>query len=110
MGGVALLPGVVVIGGLQLVLAVDMLPAPCRPSSSSSFPIHYSVGLVEDIWHVFYAVLPTGGVAMSPGGGMHRGSDVPRGGGLPLDVAASRLPGFESGAGEQRVCGGLGQV
>lgn len=46
---------------------------------------------------------------MSPGGAVY-GGGMPWGRGLPVDVAASRLPVFESRAGEQRVCGGLGEM
>lgn len=107
MGGVALLPGVgVVVGRLHLVMvAMDMLRVTCSPSSE-----HDSIGLVEQIRHVLYALRPTRRVAVPPGGVLHSGGSVSRGRGLPLDVAAGRLPGFEGGAGEQRVCGGLGQV
>ncbi len=46
---------------------------------------------------------------MSPGGAVH-GGGVPWGRCLPVNVAASRLPGFEGRAGEQRVRGGLGKA
>lgn len=47
---------------------------------------------------------------MSSSGDVHGGGGVPRGRGLPVDVATSRLPGFEGRAGEVRVCGGLGEM
>lgn len=97
VGGVALLPCVVVVGGLRWMLPLDMLPVRCPPTSSS---VHPSVGLAKEIRHVLYALLPTGGVAVSPGGAVHGGRRAPRGGGLPLDVTASRLPGFKGRAGE----------
>lgn len=56
VGGVALLPGVVVVGGLGWVLPLDMLAVPW-PSSSY---VHCSIGLAKEIWHVLYALLPTG--------------------------------------------------
>lgn len=104
MGGVVLLPGVVVVGGLRWILCLDMLPLPRPPSSSS---IHPTVGLTKEIWHVLYAPLPPGRVAVSPGGAVHEGRGVPWGRCLSVDVAASRLPSFEGRAGEQRVRGGL---
>lgn len=110
VGGVALLPGVVVVGWLRWVLPLDVLPLPCPPSSSS---VHPHVGLVEKIRHVLYALLPPGRVGVSSGGAVHgggRGRRVPRGGGLPVNVAAARLPGFEGRAGEERVRGGLGEA
>lgn len=75
VGGVAFLPGVVVVGGLRWVLPLYVLPLPCPPSSSS---VHPPVGLAKEIWHVLYALLPPGGVAMSVGGAVH-GGGVPRG-------------------------------
>lgn len=69
---------------------MDMLPL---PSTSS---IHPYIGLIKEIWHVLYTLLPPGGVAMPPGGAMHRrGRSVARDGGLPVDVSAGWLPGFE---------------
>lgn len=50
---------------------------------------------------------------MSPIGAVHGGGGgggLPWGRGLSVDVAASRLPGFEGWAGEQRVRGGLGDA
>lgn len=72
-----------------------MLPLPSPPSSSS---IHAPIGMVEEIRHVFYALLSAGRVGMSPIGAVHGGGGgggLPWGGGLSVDVAASRLPGFE---------------
>ena len=108
MGGVALLPGMVVIGGLRWVLPLDMLLQPlfCSPRSSS---IHPSIGLTEELRHVLYALLPPGGVALSSGGAV-RGGRPPRGRRLPVDMAAGRLPDFEGRAGEGRVWGGLREV
>lgn len=108
VGGVALVPGVVVVGGLRYVLPrpLYVLPRP-RPASASS--VHPPVGLAEEIRHVLYAVLPPGGVAVPPGGTVH-GGRVARGRGLPVDVAAGRLPGLEGRAGEHRVRGGLGEA
>lgn len=107
MGGVALLPVVVVVGGLRWVLPLYMLPLPWPPSSSS---VHPSIGLAKEIRHVLYAPVPPGRVGVSPGGVVHGGGGVPRGRGLSVDVAAIRLPGFEGRAGEQRVSGGLGEA
>lgn len=107
VGGVALRPGVVVVRGLRWILRLDMLPQPCPPSSSS---IHSPIGLVKEIRHILYALLPSGRVAMSPGGAVHGGGGgggVPWGRGLSVDVAASWLPGFEGRVGEQRVSSGL---
>ncbi|KAF0025165.1 hypothetical protein F2P81_022046 [Scophthalmus maximus] len=76
----------------------------------STSSIHPSIGLIKDIRHVLYAPLPPGRVAVSSSGDVHGGGGVPRGRGLPVDVATSRLPGFEGRAGEVRVCGGLGEM
>lgn len=96
------MPGVVVVGGMRRVEP--------RPGTTSQPSIAPSIGLVKEIRHVLYALLPPGGVGVSPAGAVHRGRRVARGGGLPLDVAAGRLPGFEGGAGEERVGGGLGEA
>lgn len=47
---------------------------------------------------------------MSPGGAVQRGGGVRRSGGLPVDVAAGRFPGFEGRVGDERVRGGLGEA
>lgn len=96
VGGVALLSGVVVVSGLRWVLPLDMLPLP-YPTSSSS--IHPSMGLAKEIRHVLNALLPPGRVAVSSGGAVHGGGGVPRDRGLPVDMAASWLPGFEGRTG-----------
>lgn len=111
VGGVALLPGVVVVSGLRLVLPLNILPMPRPPNSSS---IHGPVGLAKQIRHVLYALLPPGGVAMSSVGAVHggavHGGAVRWDGRLPVDMAPSWLPGFEGRAGEERVRGGLGET
>lgn len=98
VGGVALLPGVAVIRRLVL----DGLPL---PGSSVGPP----VGLVEDLRRVLYAPLPPRRVAVSPGAVQGRGV-VCGDGGLPVDVAVRRLPGFEGRAGDEGVRGGLGEA
>lgn len=84
-----------------------MLP----PSQAS---VQRPVGLAEDVRRVLGALLSLACIAVSPGGAVHRGGGggrgVPRGGGLPVDVAGARLPGFEGRAREQRVRGGLGEA
>lgn len=105
VGGVALLPGVVIVGGLRGVLHLYVLPLTC-PSSASS--IHPHIGLAKEIRQVFCALLPLARVAVSPGGAVHGGGGLSGGGGLPVDVAGSWLPGFEGRAGEQWVSGCLG--
>lgn len=74
------------------MLPLGVLPLPRFPHTSS---IHPSIGLIKEIWHVLYALLPSGRVPVSPGGAVPRGGSVPRGGDLPVDVAPSWLPGFE---------------
>lgn len=111
MGGVALLPGVGVVGRLWWrVLPLHVLPlAHACPSHTS---IHAPVGHDEDI--VLSALLPLANVAVPPARAVHRrggrGRGVSRGRGLPVDVACGRLPGLEGRGGEQRVCGGFGQA
>lgn len=108
VGGVALLPCVGVVGGLRRMMHFYMLPLPRGPSHAS---VQRPVGLAEDVRRVLGALLPLARVAVSPGGAVHRGGGgVPRGGGLSVDVAGARLPGFEGRAGQQRVRGGLGEA
>lgn len=111
VGGVALLPCVGVVGGLRRVMHFYMLHLARAPSHAS---VQRPVWLAEDVRRVFRALLPLARVAVSPGGAVHGGDGggggVPRGGGLPVDMAGTRLPGFESRAREQRVRGGLGEV
>lgn len=111
VGGVALLPGVGVVGRLRWgVLHLHVLPL--AHASSPHASVYPPVRHAEDI--VFNALLPLANVAVPParavhgGGGAGRG--VSRGRGLPVDVACGRLPGFEGRGGEQRVCGGFRQA
>lgn len=64
------------------MLHLVVLPLP----SPTSIPRH--VGLVKQIRHVLYALLPAGGVSVPAGGAVGGRGAVPRGGGLPVDVAA----------------------
>lgn len=83
-----------------------------RPPSSTS--VHSPIWLVKDVRRVLRALLPLVGVAVSPGGAVHRGGGggggVSRGGHLPVDVAHCWFPGFEGRAGEHGVCSGLGDA
>lgn len=108
MGGVALLPGVGVVGRLgRGVLHLHVLPL-----TDASPSVHPPVGHGENI--VLDALLPLAGVGVPPARAVHGGGGggrgVPRGRGLPVDVARAWLPGLEGRGGEQRVRGGLGQA
>lgn len=97
MGGDALLPHLVVVGGLGRGLHLHRPP-----------PVHPPVRLAEEVRQVLRALLPLVGVPVSPGGG--RGGGVARRGRLPVDVARRRPPGREGRAGERGVRGGLGDA
>lgn len=57
----ALGSGEMVVGVLRLVLALDMV-------SLSLSPVHPTVGLAEEVWHVLYALLPARRVGMPSAG------------------------------------------
>lgn len=99
MGGDALLPGLLVVGGLGRGLHLHRPP-----------PVHAPVRLVEEVRQVLRALLPLVGVSVSPGGAVHGGGGVARRGRLPVDVASRGFPGFEGRAGERGVRGGLGDA
>lgn len=102
VGGDAFLSHWMVVGRLRWVMHLH------RPPSSTS--VHSSIRLVKEVLRVLRALLPLVGVAVSPGGAVHRGGErggVSRGGHLTVDVARCWFPGIEGRAGEHWVCRGL---
>lgn len=65
VGGDAFLSHWMVVGRLRWVMHLY------RPSSSTA--IHSSIWLVKEVSRVLCALLPLVGVAVSPGGAVHRG-------------------------------------
>lgn len=95
VGGDALLPHPMLVGGLRWVMNRS---AP--PHSSAS--VHSTVWLAKEVRPVLCTLLPLVGVARSSGGAMHRGGGgggAPRGGHLPVHVVRRWFPGFEGWAG-----------